>query len=273
VKLLEDLEGHVWNQGQDGWVWKREEDGAFTMKSMYKKLEDMFILEDIWNVEEKRIFEQLWKSPAPSKVVAFSWKMLLDRIPTRINLSRRNALPPEVPLRCVMCEMEPESSTHLFLHCRVAQGVWMELLRWVGNMFIIPQNLFNHWACWNAGSSKKKISRGLRLIWHTTIWLIWKARNEKIFKAKDSEVMELVEDIKVWSWRWCLSRLNIPACMFYEWALGSFLVSCPNLGAAGVLVSVWWSFLWRWRRVCWVCAALLLLCEVLLVLWICSCMF
>ena len=30
--------------------------------------------------------------------------------------------------------------------------------------------------------------------------------------------MELVEDIKVLSWRWCLTRLKILSCLFYEWS-------------------------------------------------------
>lgn len=125
------------------------------------------------------MFHQLWKSMAPSKVVALSWKMLLDRVPTRVNLSRRNTLPPEFPLICVLCETELERTNHLFMHCVMARGIWLELLHRVGNMFIIPQNLFNHWACWNAGSSSKKIIRGLCLLWHATIWMIWKVRNDK----------------------------------------------------------------------------------------------
>lgn len=31
--------------------------------------------------------------------------------------------------------------------------------------------------------------------------------------------MELVDEIKVLSWWWCLSRVHIPACLFYEWCL------------------------------------------------------
>lgn len=154
--LLEDLEGHVWNHENDSWVWKGEAEGVFTVKSMYKKLEGLFILEDTWGDEDRRVFHQLWKSPAPSKVIAFSWKMLLDRIPTRTNLSRRNALPPEVPLNCVWRVGEREMTKHLFLHCSLARGVWLRLMHWVDIMFIMPNNLFTHWACWNAGSSNKK---------------------------------------------------------------------------------------------------------------------
>lgn len=149
-------------------------------------------------------------------MVALSWKVLLDRIPTRWNLSRRNALPPEVSVRCVLCEEETERSNHLFVHCPVARGIWLELLKWVDSMFIMPQSVFNHWLCWNAGASNKKMIKGFRLIWHATIWVIWKARNDKIFDDKVKEVLEIVEEVKVLSWRWCLSRLKIPACLYYE---------------------------------------------------------
>jgi len=143
--------------------------------------------------------------------------MLLNRIPTRENLRRRNALPPDASLGCVLCDTEVESINHLFLHCPIAMRVWLELLRWVGNMFTMPHNLFSHWACWNEGSPSKKIVKGLRLIWHSTIWCIWKARNDKIFNAKEVEVLALVEEVKVLSWRWCLTRIKIPTCLFYEW--------------------------------------------------------
>ena len=167
--------------------------------------------------DELRVFNQLWKSPAPAKAMAFSWRMLLNRIPTRENLSRRNSLPPEVSMHCVMCGREVERTNHLFMHCSVTRSVWIKLLLWVGNMFIMPPNLFSHWACWNAVSSHKKVVKGLRLIWHSTIWSIWKGRNYKIFNAKEVEVLALVEEVKVLSWRWCLSRTNIPSCLFYEW--------------------------------------------------------
>ena len=118
---------------------------------------------------------------------------------------------------CVLCDGALETSNHLFLHCPVVRGVWLELFVWIDTSFIMPPNLFNHWFCWNAGVSNKKIMRGFRLIWHATIWLIWKARNDKIFNDKVYEVMNIVDEIKVLSWRWSLARLKIPACLYYEW--------------------------------------------------------
>jgi hypothetical protein len=56
------------------------------------------------------------------------------------------------------------------------------------------------------------------MIWEAVIWVIWKARNGCIFNNVDSRWDELVEEVKVMSWRWLLGRLNTPACMYYEWS-------------------------------------------------------
>jgi len=67
----------------------------FSVNSMYTKLEGLMVWEGNRSMEEKRIFGQIWQSPAPSKVVAFAWTLLLDRIPTRMKLAWRNVLSPE----------------------------------------------------------------------------------------------------------------------------------------------------------------------------------
>lgn len=59
--------------------------------------------------------------------------------------------------------------------------------------------------------------KGFRTIQHAVVWNIWRVRNDRIFNNKIGEVDELVEAIKVLSWRWWLSRMNSLVCMFYEW--------------------------------------------------------
>jgi len=46
---------------------------------MYKVLEKSLIVDDIQTPMEAKMFGYLWKSPAPSRIVAFSWKLLKIR--------------------------------------------------------------------------------------------------------------------------------------------------------------------------------------------------
>jgi len=101
--------------------------------------------------------------------VAFAWKLLRDRIPTRVNLSGSNVLPPDSSVNCVMYEGMPEASEHLFLNCAMAKEVWAEILRWLGFDYHTPPDFFVHWKWWNELSGNKKIRMGYRIIWHAAI--------------------------------------------------------------------------------------------------------
>jgi len=90
-------------------------------------------------------------------------------------------------------------------------------MRWLGGYLLIPPNLFIHSACWCVVEKKKKIMKGFYVIWLTTIRVMWKARNNKVFNSLTCGVEKIVEEIKVLSWRWSLSRLHILSCLFYEW--------------------------------------------------------
>ena len=179
------------------------------------------------------MYDNLWKSLALSKVVAFFWMVLIDRIPMRSNLALRRVLPPEEPCSRVLCGQGEETTTHIFLHCEVASLIWRKVLNWLGVNFITPQNMFTHFACWNGEVNSRQLKKVFWLIWHASIWMIWKERNARIFKNQFKNFDEVVDDIKAVSWCWSLSRLRIVSCLLYEWCwnprdwyLGAGMVAC-----------------------------------------------
>lgn len=60
---------------------------CFLVKSAYSFLQKQQL---IVNSEELRklVFKKFWECKAPSKVLAFSWRLLLDRLPTRVQLAQ-----------------------------------------------------------------------------------------------------------------------------------------------------------------------------------------
>jgi len=75
----------------------------------------------------EQVFPCLWKNLAWSKVLAFSWKLLLDRIPSRVNLAKRNVLDPDSSLNC-LCAHAEEALLHL-LRCGPRFGVRSVLIK------------------------------------------------------------------------------------------------------------------------------------------------
>ncbi|AES93778.1 hypothetical protein MTR_5g007390 [Medicago truncatula] len=109
-------------------------------------------------------------------------------------------------------------TSHFFLHCKVAWKIWVDIQLWLEVNMVTPSNLLTHWRCWDGlGQNTKELKRGFRIIWHASIWAIWKTRNNIIFNNAGIEVQEVVEEIKMLSWKWNLSRLKIQVCLFYEW--------------------------------------------------------
>jgi len=198
--LLRLLEGVTIGVGSDEWRWHPGEEGVFTVKSCYTLIEGLWSLEEDLNGLEKVVFGYLWKSRAPSKVLAFIWATLLNRIPTRVNLAARGVLGEESSRSCVLCGVRDETEVHLFLHCEEVQRVWKRIMCWLHCNFIIPNNLLVQLECWSKEVSNKKLRQGFWLIWYASLWVIWIVRNDIIFNNGTFDVDEVVEKIKVISW-------------------------------------------------------------------------
>jgi hypothetical protein len=217
LRLLGVLDSARFSNNADSWRWVLAPDGCFTVKTAYESLARDLVVGPLLPALEAKVFKDFWCSPAPSKLLVFSWQFLHDRVPTKDNLILRGILPHGSDGLCVWCGTVMESSTHLFLHCRMACVVWYEIFRWLGVVIVMPPNPFYLFECLSAAAKSIKDRKGFRFIWHTVIWSIWLARNNFIFNNVNMEPLELVEEVKVLSWRWSADRLKISPCLFYEW--------------------------------------------------------
>ncbi|KAK2454307.1 hypothetical protein QL285_001883 [Trifolium repens] len=217
VDLFNSFPALTLSDGEDEWVWLLGGDGMFSVKSTYDYLGIIFSPEPYFGEEDLRVLKNIWKSPAPSKVIAFSWKLLRNRIPTRANLVLRGVDVNGGLVDCVHCHGAEESALHLFLYCDFAMVVWKAIFRWLGVVIIIPHNLFSLFDCFVAAAGPKKVRKGFALIWHATVWSLWNSRNNVIFDNGVTDPEKVVDDIKLLSWKWGLSRHKIPICLYYEW--------------------------------------------------------
>jgi hypothetical protein len=146
----------------------------------------------------------------------FVVQLLLDKLPTRENLRRRNILNSDES-RCVFCDLLVESASHLFLHCSFTEEVWYALTRWLGVVLVLPPSVPLSYAMFVGCGSNKKRRKGFSIIWLAFIWVSWKARNDRVFSNITVDASTVVDLVQRLSWQWFLNNTAKGPCLLYEW--------------------------------------------------------
>ncbi|XP_057452986.1 uncharacterized protein LOC130744842 [Lotus japonicus] len=144
----------------------------------------------------------------PAKVSTFLWQLQLDRVATKAGLlSRGFSLPDEGV--CGLCVAELESSSHLFLYCKVIWQMWCEVIKREGNCWVMPQSVKDLLLLW---PELKVKSDGV--LWDMTpfalCWSVWVKRNDMVFNDKgfsaeavwDMHIARITGWVKAW-WHHC----------------------------------------------------------------------
>lgn len=133
---------------------------------------------------------------------------MLDRIATLSNLRKRRVLYPEEDISCQLCkEQEEETVAHLFLKCKFADSVWSMIKEWLELNFQDAENLKDGLINF-ANSKVVSMQKEWIMIWHGTLWFLWKARNDLLFNGKISSMVETFETIKWNNWFWLSSKFS-----------------------------------------------------------------
>ncbi|XP_076926974.1 uncharacterized protein LOC143590355 [Bidens hawaiensis] len=128
------------------------------------------------------------------------WRASLDRLPTQNALRRRNVQVGDGS--CVFCGETEESVDHLFSGCRVACGVWIALAKWckIPHFFVFsPLDVIKMVSYLAESNAKKERIYGVII---GACWTMCKARNDKIFNGKPTNVAQIVADVKSMGFLW-----------------------------------------------------------------------
>ena len=109
-----------------------------------------------------------------------AWLALLQRLPTKDRLRRWGL---NVTAECVLCSSALETHHHLFFECSFSSTIWQGFTSQIREN---PPADLHAAAAWILSSSNR-ISREevilLKLIFQSTIYLVWKERNARIFTS------------------------------------------------------------------------------------------
>ncbi|GJU40693.1 RNA-directed DNA polymerase, eukaryota [Tanacetum coccineum] len=171
----------------DRWAWLLGSSGEFSVHSARTFIDDI-LLPFVGDVTR-------WVKVVPIKVNILAWKVCLDKLPTRLNLSLRGIDIPSII--CPNCGLAGESCSHLFYSCNLARTLWRKIARW-WEIDIPDFSCYEEWIAWFKTTRFSKAQKEmLEGVFYVMWWMIWKFRNQVLFGSSHPR-MELLFDDIVW---------------------------------------------------------------------------
>nr|GEX95949.1 hypothetical protein [Tanacetum cinerariifolium] len=158
----------------DRWKWDLESSDDFTVASA-RKMIDGKVLPEVGS-------RTRWVRYVPNKINVHAWKVKIDGLAKRFNVSRRGI---DInSLSCGICDDGVETVDHLFFSCSMARQFSRLIMRW----WDISYEEFDSYIGWHDWlyrlrlPSKNKMM--LEGVFYVLWWHSWTFRNRKLFDAK-----------------------------------------------------------------------------------------
>ncbi|GJY82044.1 RNA-directed DNA polymerase, eukaryota, reverse transcriptase zinc-binding domain protein [Tanacetum coccineum] len=185
MDLMAYIEGVVLGVASNRWYWSLDGSGEFTVASVRKVIDDIRL--------PVVATQTRWIKAVPIKVNVHAWKVSLDYLPTRLNLSRRGI--DISSILCPICNRVTESSRHLFFECHFAKDIFRKICHW-WNVDFLDVNSFDEWTSWIDNlRMPSKHNRLLQGACFGSWWYIWSFRNKCVFGADSPSKATIFDDL------------------------------------------------------------------------------
>ncbi|GJV06519.1 RNA-directed DNA polymerase, eukaryota, reverse transcriptase zinc-binding domain protein [Tanacetum coccineum] len=133
-----------------------------------------------------------------------------ERLSTRVNLDRRGI---DLHLvRCLVCDDDLEKEIHIFVHCATVKQTWTDILKCWNLHNLVPFNLFEAITLADQANPTSTLTYLLNNVIQSSIWILWRNRNEITFKNNRSNKDAILNDVKLYSFNWISREGDV----FYE---------------------------------------------------------
>ncbi|GKD20760.1 putative RNA-directed DNA polymerase, eukaryota, reverse transcriptase zinc-binding domain protein [Tanacetum coccineum] len=181
---------------EDSCVWSLGTDGTSSVK-------------DARCIIESKILPSLaplivWDKNIPQKVNIFILRLILDRLPHKLNLSSRG-----FDIQAISCPSfngNVESPNHIFFECNIAKDIWMLIRKWCITTHNFHKCKYPSIKLDDVQSISKEKSRRLSVIFSSSLWWLWRYRNNVTFRSHPMRKSDIFDSIRLSSYSWLHHR-------------------------------------------------------------------
>ncbi|KAL5159457.1 hypothetical protein HKD37_15G043772 [Glycine soja] len=197
VHFMEEISSvPIQRQVKDNMLWLAESNGQYTTRSAYS-----LCMNTTSVYSDGNIFKTIWQLKIPPRAVIFCWRLLKNRLPTKVNLLRRNAITQEDT--CSLCADKWP-----------VVGIYA-LVRVVGPLSITPVHHFYQF-CDGFGAN---VNHSTRCGWWVALTSsIWQHRNHLIFQGKTFDPCKVMDHAIFLAWSWLKAKDKNFSTTFHYWS-------------------------------------------------------
>ena len=145
-----------------------------------------------------------WVRSIPIKVNIFIWRLMLNKIPSRVNLDRKGI---DVgSTLCPICQADVETVNHVFFSCDMALDLWAMLAWWWELDIPVCANIMEWFEWLGSLQVSNKVKSIIEGVGRTLMWSIWSFRNRLIFSNTPPKKVVFWESIVSQSYLWISYR-------------------------------------------------------------------
>ncbi|GJY98969.1 putative RNA-directed DNA polymerase, eukaryota, reverse transcriptase zinc-binding domain protein [Tanacetum coccineum] len=119
-ELLNVLSNVALTASPKGWIFNSNDSTSFSTSEMRYIIDSSFLYSSGLLIH--------WNKNLPIKINIHSWRLSLNRLPTRFNLDRHGIDLNSV--RCLVCDGDIETYLYLFVKYPIAVSIWNSISRW-----------------------------------------------------------------------------------------------------------------------------------------------
>ncbi|XP_071728849.1 uncharacterized protein [Rutidosis leptorrhynchoides] len=191
------------------WKWNLSSTGRFSTKKLQKLIEKKFLTEGRGSRETIR------NNLVQIKVEIFIWRVLHKRIPVLVELDKRGVDLHSVG--CPTCDNDVETIDHSLIFCNLAFDIWTRVYKWWDLGSYTNLSLIESFG----GNSNSATTELGSKIWQAVEWtcgyLVWKNRNNKVFKINVWCGPSALNEIQIISFNWISRRVKGVQLDWHTW--------------------------------------------------------
>ena len=199
INLLKEIGSLEMVDGGDCCSCSLSQDGSYSVSNIRKHIDDVMLTNYLPCTR--------WFKVIPKKINIFMWRFFMDRLPHRLNLSKRGLDIDSI--LCPSCNKNVESNYHIFFSCNTALSIWNLVRVWCNCIFPVLNSCenWNSWfSAWHASKASKDRAYA---IFAASCWLIWRFRNNVSFNSQSMRKCDIFDNIRLSSFSWLKSRYKL----------------------------------------------------------------